>query len=121
MLTRPGARWDASRYSAGLISPSRCPATWSASATMPENRGEDSLVPQTAYQPAGSPPKVWYTLTVAEQAALIEMSGTPRWLPVMPRTLPWYEGRANTTDLPPPVLSGFGPLLPSASWFAFWS
>src|SRR5690242_21335801 len=119
MLTRPGARWDASRYSAGLISPSRCPATWSASATMPANRGEDSLVPQAAYQPAASPPKVWYTLTAPEQAALIEISGTPRWVPVMPRTLLWYEGRANMTDLPPPVPIGLGPLVSLTTWFTF--
>ena len=59
-------------------------------------------------------------LTAPEQAALIEMSGTPRWPPVMARTVPWYEGRAKTTDLPPPVPSGFGPLLPLTTWFAVW-
>ena len=89
----PGACWDASLYSAGLIRPSGCPATWSASATIPANRGVASLVPHSAYQPGGWPPKLWYTLTAPVQAALIEMSGTPRWRPTTPPTLFWYEGR----------------------------
>ena len=42
-------------------------ATWSASATIPANMGAASLVPHSAYQPAGWPPKLWYTLTAPAQ------------------------------------------------------
>ena len=80
--------------------------------------GVASLVPHSAYQPAGWPPKLWYTLTAPVQAALMEMSGTPRWLPTTLRTPFWYEGRPKMTDLPPPPASGFGPLSPLTSWFA---
>jgi hypothetical protein len=56
--TRPGA-WKAdSAYSDGLIRPSRWPATWSASATMPANSGDASLVPQTRCQPGLLPGKL---------------------------------------------------------------
>ena len=63
MSTRPvllSPCWLAwpSAYSAGLISPSRCPATWSASATMPEKIGVASLVPPKMYQPGLSTPEV---------------------------------------------------------------
>ncbi len=43
-------------YSAGLIRPSRCPATWSASATTPEKIGVASLVPPMMYQAGVSTP-----------------------------------------------------------------
>jgi len=52
------------------------------------------------------------------QAALIEMSGTPRWPPTMPRTPFWKRGRAKTTDLPPPPASGLGPGAPATNSLA---
>ena len=59
--TTPGAFAADSLYSVGLMTPSGCPATWSASATMPANSGVASLVPQDGYQPAGKPAcgKLW--------------------------------------------------------------
>ena len=42
----------------------------------------------------------------------MEMSGTPRWLPVTPATEFWYHGRAKTADLPPPVAVAVGPGVP---------
>ncbi len=55
--------------------------------------------------------------TAPLQAPLIEMSGTPRWPPTTFATPSWYAGRENTTDLPPPPASGFGPLFPKMySW-----
>src|SRR6266699_3271816 len=111
---------DAILYSAGLIRPSGCPATWSASATIPANMGVAALVPHSAYQPVGWPPKLWYTLTVPVQAALMEMSGTPRWLPTTLRIPFWYEGRPKMTDLPPPPASGFGPLSPEPASTVTW-
>ena len=57
--TMPGAWAADSSYRYGLIRPSRWWATWSASATMPENSGVASLVPQIGYQPGVCPPKLW--------------------------------------------------------------
>ena len=54
--------------------------------------------------------------TAPLQAPLIEMSGTPRWLPTTLLTPFWYGGRAKITDLPPPPASGFGPELPKMYW-----
>jgi hypothetical protein len=51
------------------------------------------------------------------QAALIEMSGTPRRSPTMSRTPFWKLGRVKITDLPPPPASGFGPALPLTNSF----
>src|ERR1700679_3569578 len=81
--TMPGAFSAASRNSVGLMGPRACPATWSASATMPANSGVASLVPQDGYQPAGVPDcgKLWYVNTGALQEPLIETSGTPRLPP----------------------------------------
>src|SRR6202012_5261324 len=87
--TMPGPSAAASLYRVGLITPRACPATWSASATMPANSGVASLVPQDGYQPAGVPAKLWYTSTEPLQAALIEMSGTPRLLPTSLRSGFW--------------------------------
>ena len=50
--------------------------------------------------------------TAPLQAALIEMSGTPRLLPTTLATPFWYDGRPKKMDLPPPPASAFGPLLP---------
>ena len=52
----------------------------------PGERGVASLVPQVGYQPAGWPAKLWYMSTAPLQAALMEMSGTPRWLPTTAAT-----------------------------------
>src|ERR1700693_3406275 len=93
--TRPGARAADRPYSAGLIMPSACPAIWSARATIPANSGLASLVPQFTYQPAGSPAKLSYVLTRPEQAALMEMSATPRCPPTTLATEFWYDGRAK--------------------------
>src|SRR5579859_4099675 len=97
----PGAFSCDSLYSVGLMTPRAWPATWSASATMPANSGVASLVPQAGDQPAGAPPNVPYVSTAPSQAALIEMSGTPRLAPTTFRTPSWYPGRPNRTDLPP--------------------
>ena len=45
LWTMPGSPSASSWYSAGLIRPRPCPATWSAIATMPANCGVASLVP----------------------------------------------------------------------------
>jgi len=45
MSTIPAAWCALSAYSAGLIRPRSCPATWSAIATTPANSGLASLVP----------------------------------------------------------------------------
>src|ERR1700683_442806 len=85
---------------------------------MPAKSGVASLVPQVGYQPAASPPKLWYTSTAPLQAALIEMSGTPRDRPTTLRTRFWYDGRAKRTDFPPPPASGVGPLSPKMNCWA---
>ncbi len=56
---------------------------------MPANSGVASLVPQVGYQPAGCPAKLWYMSAAPLQAPLIEMSGTPRWLPTTLATPFW--------------------------------
>jgi len=56
-------------------------------------------------------------LTRPEQAALIEMSGTPRWSPARPATEFWYDGRAETVEMPPPVPSAVGSGLPEKASF----
>ena len=101
-----------------MISPSEWWAIWSASATTPANSGVASLVPQVGYQPAGSPAKLWYTSTAPLQAALIEMSGTPRCWPTTFRTEFWYDGREKKIDRPPPVASGLGPASPKMNCWA---
>ena len=85
--TRPRACDADIAYSAGLIRPIGWCATWSASDTMPENNGVASLVPHVGYQPTGCPAKLWYRFTAPLQAPLIEMSGTPRWLPTTALTV----------------------------------
>src|SRR5208282_383865 len=82
---------------------------------MPANSGVASLVPQVGYHPAGWPPKLWYMSAAPLQAPLIERSGTPRWPPTTLRTPFWNRGRANTTDFPPPLASGFGPESPTTN------
>src|SRR5580658_4917147 len=110
--TRPGRCRAAIAYRAGLISPSGRWAIWTASATTPANSGVASLVPQVGYQPAAWPPKLSYTSTAPSQAALIEMSGTPRARPTTFRTRFWYDGREKKIDFPPPPASGLGSLSP---------
>src|SRR5215472_4865359 len=85
---------------------------------MPANSGVASLVPQVGYQPAGWPPKLWYTSTEPLQAALIEMSGTPRVRPTSFCTGFWYAGRTKNIDFPPPAASGLGPLSPTMNCWA---
>src|SRR5579871_1705725 len=112
-------------YSAGLMSPSRWPAFWSARATIPEKIGDASDVPPIRCQP-GVLPNVQYTHAAPFTAALIEMSGVPRSVPTTPATPSWNDGRANTPDSAPPpapypsfqTTSGETrlPLLSSASW-----
>ena len=87
--TMPGACRAESWYRYGLIAPSGWPATWSARATIPANSGVASLVPHVGYHPAGWPAKLWYMSAAPLQAPLIEMSGTPRLSPTMPRTPFW--------------------------------
>src|ERR1700733_2573809 len=89
--TMPGAFAADSLYSVGLMTPRACPATWSASATMPANSGVASLVPQAGYQPAGVPAcgKLWYVTTGAVQEPLIETPGTPRAPPTTFATPFW--------------------------------
>ena len=53
---------------------------------MAANIGADSLVPQDAVQPPCPPVNVSKTFAATLHDALIEMSGMPRWLPVMLRT-----------------------------------
>src|SRR5580704_1176476 len=66
--------------------------------------GVASLVPPTMYQPGPSaPPKDRYTQQPPLTAALIEMSGVPRWLPVTPATPIWKSGREKMADGPPPL------------------
>ena len=67
-------------YRAGLISPSGWPASWSASATMPANSGEDRLVPHSGPHSPAAPPT--YRATALWQDASIEISGMPRIGPV---------------------------------------
>src|ERR1022692_2326924 len=85
------------------------PTTWSASAMMPANNGVASLVPQTSYQPAGEPGKLWYVSTGLSHDALMEMSGTPRRPPTTEATPFWKVGLLKKIDLAPPlpVLASF--------------
>src|SRR5215469_4389355 len=46
--------------------------------------------------------------TAPSQLAFIEMSGTPRLVPVTDLTPFWYAGRAKNSDVPPPLANGTG-------------
>src|ERR1017187_4823609 len=76
---------------------------------MPEKIGDASLVPPMISQPgAPAPAKHQDRQAPPLPAALIEMSGVPRWLPTTLLTPIWKIGLEKTADTAPPreVTSG---------------